>query len=740
MSDAAAPPMLAQSPAAKKSSGISALARALRDASKYWPILMAAFFCSAGVAALWGANIAALFPIIEVTLNGESLQNWNEKRLEKAKVTVEEGNARVAELKQQLDDGGLDEAARVAAQAEVDRLSLELQAERATALAAEKLKPWLNAWLPTDPFQTVLLVVCFVVFSTFLKHVFLLSSAMLVGWVAMNISRNIRLKIFDKALELDRSQFMARGSAGFMAQVTHTTDMLAQGITSVYGGAVTEPLKILACLGGAWLISWQLTLACLTLAPVVGFLMVWLNRQIRGVSKSVLNQAMGFHHVLFEALGNVLTVQAYTMENFEKERFRDCTKHMMKMGLRHTFFFTLANPITEILGIGMVATSIAVGAWLVINQETHIFGITMTERPMTVPGIMVFFGMLIGASDPVRKLSGIFTGLNLGTVAASALYDLLDTPSKLAEAEEPKQLPSPHREIRLQNVSFSYDGIDTVLHDVDLEIAFGERVAIVGPNGGGKSTLINLICRFYDPTKGAVTLDGVPLTELSLYDLRRRIAMVTQQTELFNESIEYNIRYGRWDATPEEIEEAARKAHWPAAANRPGPRFPAGRRDSGPRRGHQPDRCGERTADPRGPRPVCGKPHRDHDHPPGEHPGAGRLDRDGGARQACQAASGAAAGSVTLQWAARVRSGGSPTGRSLRALQALVHSDIRFASALHASLAPIRRWDCPLIAPSLVKKGGRPRRRFPWAGSGRGRSCWPRLRGWCGGRRRCRWR
>ena len=384
---------------------------------------------------------------------------------------------------------------------------------------------------------------------------------MLVGWVAMNISRNIRLKIFDKALELDRSQFMTRGSAGFMAQVTHTTDMLAGGITSVYGGAVTEPLKILACLGGAWLISWQLTLACLTLAPVVGFLMVWLNRQIRGVSKNVLNQALGFHHVLFEALGNVLTVQAYTMENFEKERFRDCTKHMMKMGLRHTFYFTLANPITEILGIGMVATSIAVGAWLVINQETQIFGITMTERPMTVPGIMVFFGMLIGASDPVRKLSGIFTGLNLGTVAATALYDLLDTPSKLTEASAPKQLPSPHREIRLENVSFSYDGIDTVLKNVDLKIAFGERVAIVGPNGGGKSTLINLICRFYDPTKGAVTLDGVPLTELSIYDLRRRIAMVTQQTELFNETIEYNIRYGRWDATPEEIEEAARKAH-----------------------------------------------------------------------------------------------------------------------------------------------------------------------------------
>jgi ATP-binding cassette subfamily B protein/subfamily B ATP-binding cassette protein MsbA len=234
---------------------------------------------------------------------------------------------------------------------------------------------------------------------------------------------------------------------------------------------------------------------------------------------------------------------------------------MMKTGMWHSFYFALANPITEILGIGMVATSIAVGAWLVINQETQIFGLTMTERPMTVPGIMVFFGMLIGASDPVRKLSGVFTGVNLGIVGAQQLYPLLDTPSKLSEPAEPKTVASPHREIRLENVSFSYDGIDTVLSGVNLTIPFGERVAIVGPNGGGKSTLVNLVCRFYDPTQGAVLLDGVPLTDMMLHDLRRRIAMVTQQTELFNESILYNIRYGRWDASEEEIIEAATKAH-----------------------------------------------------------------------------------------------------------------------------------------------------------------------------------
>jgi ATP-binding cassette subfamily B protein/subfamily B ATP-binding cassette protein MsbA len=535
--------------------------RALREAAKSWPLLAAALLCSAGVAALWGANIAALFPIIEVTLKGESLQSWNARRIEDARARIAAGDQERTALEATLAAGGLDAVAARKAQSRIDTLTLTGRGDEAIVASAVRLGPWLERCLPGDPFQTVLVVVAFVVVSTFVKHLLLLTGTLLVAWVAMNISRNIRLKVFDKALELDRAQFMRWGSAGFMAQVTSTSDMLASGITSVYGGAVTEPLKILACLGGAFCISWRLTLACLMLAPLVGFLMVWLNRRIRGISKNILARSRGFHHVLLEALNNVLTVQAYTMEDFERQRFRTCTSDMMKTGMWHTFYFALANPITEILGIGMVATSIAVGAWLVIHQETRIFGITMTDQPMTVPGIMIFFGFLIGASDPVRKLSGVITGLNVGIVGAQGLYPLLDTPSKLKEAARPVTLPSPHREIRLEKVSFSYDGIDTVLKDVDVSIAFGERVAIVGPNGGGKSTLVNLICRFYDPTKGRVLLDGTPLTDIALHDLRRRIALVTQQTELFNESILYNIRYGRWDATDEEIEEAARKAH-----------------------------------------------------------------------------------------------------------------------------------------------------------------------------------
>jgi ATP-binding cassette subfamily B protein/subfamily B ATP-binding cassette protein MsbA len=517
--------------------------------------------CSAAVAALWSANIAALHPIIEVTLKGESLQSWNQREVAAARERIEGADAERTAVHARLAGAAVDGAELATDRNRLALLEQKQAADGRVVAWGEWLGPWLDRLLPIDPFKTVLVVVAFVVVSTVLKHVLLLTGTMLVSWVAMDISRTIRSKVFDKALELDRAQFMRQGSAGFMAQVTHTADMLASGITTVYGGAITEPLKILGCLGGAFIVSWRLTLACLTLAPVVGFLMVWLNRRIRGVSKSILARSRGFHHVLLEALNNVLTVQAYTMEDFERQRFRTCTGDMMRTGMWHAFYHALANPITEILGIGMVATSIAVGAWLVINQETQIFGITMTDQPMTVSGIMVFFGLLIGASDPVRKLSAVITGFNMGIVGAQGLYPLLDTPSKLSEASAPRTLPSPHREIRLDGVSFSYDGIDTVLRDVNVSIAFGERVAIVGPNGGGKSTLVNLICRFYDPTQGRVLLDGVPLTDLALRDLRRRIALVTQQTELFNESILYNIRYGRWEASDEEIEAAARQAH-----------------------------------------------------------------------------------------------------------------------------------------------------------------------------------
>jgi len=287
----------------------------------------------------------------------------------------------------------------------------------------------------------------------------------------------------------------------------------------------------------------------------------WLNQRMKVVANRVLDRSLGFHHILLESLSGVLTVQSCTAEDRERERFDQSTDEMLRFGQEATFYTALAGPVTEAMGVGMTCVSILLGAYLVIYRETSVLGISLADEPLSISALMVFFGMLVGASDPVRKFSTVIAGINTGMVAADQLYPLLDRPSHIADPAEPREAPAPHRRLSLANVTFGYHPEQKVLDDVTLSIPFGQKVAIVGPNGGGKSTLINLLCRFYDPQQGTVALDDVPLCEMSLSGLRSRIALVMQHTELFNESVMYNIRYGRWEATDEEVMDAARRAH-----------------------------------------------------------------------------------------------------------------------------------------------------------------------------------
>ncbi len=179
---------------------------------------------------------------------------------------------------------------------------------------------------------------------------------------------------------------------------------------------------------------------------------------------------------------------------------------------------------------------------------------------MTASRLMIFFAMLIGASDPLRKMSGVMTSIYSGSMAAESLYKMLEKPVVLTEPETPIVVPSPHKKISIQNVSFAYTSGVPVLKRVNLEIPYGQTIAIVGANGSGKSTLIQLLCRFYDPVGGTIEMDGVDFKQMSISSLRKRIALVSQQTELFNRTVMENIQYGSPDSTREEAIEAAK---WP---------------------------------------------------------------------------------------------------------------------------------------------------------------------------------
>lgn len=525
--------------------------RALGEGTRHWPALVAAIACSFGVAVLWGANIAAMFPLLETTLSGHSLQETHAARVEGLREKVSAGETELAALQ------AADKPAEPVA---IEALEARLQLDRAALSSGEWVQAKLEAWLPAGPFSTVVLVVCVVFTGTVLRVLLMMANSMLVSHVTQSTIRDLRNRVFNKSLELDRPGFQCMGISGFQAQITHISDMLSMGITSFYGGAITEPLRILSCLTGAFIVSWRLTLASLILTPIAAYLVLTLNRRVRSLSSRVLDRSLGFHHVLLEVLGGHHTVQANTMEAFERDRFSEATGEMKSTAMLANFYNALSGPITEFFGVGMLCIGLLASSYLVLNKQTTLFGIPMCDEPLSIPAVTVFFGLLIGAADPLRKLSGVVTGLNNGMAAAGMLYPLLDWRSALYEIDEPLEMPKEIQRIELKGVTFSYDRKHDVLRGADVVINRRDRLAVVGPNGAGKSTMVNLVCRYYDPQEGDVLIDGKSVRSYRIHDLRSRFAVVSQQTELFNESILHNIRYGRWEATLEEVYEAARLA------------------------------------------------------------------------------------------------------------------------------------------------------------------------------------
>lgn len=531
--------------------------RALKQASRYWPSLVMATACSFAVAALWGANIGAFLPILKVTIQGKSLHQYIAEETLASEKKIQFVSDQIAQQQLVIEQTPGDTTA-------VDRLAelgFQRDAETAKLVGYQKAAPWLQRFVPDDPFETIALIVAVLILSTAIKHVFLIANEYMVGRVALNISRNLRMQIFDKAMRMDRASYATHGSGGFSAQITHTTEMLSGGLMNALGAAIREPLKVTTCLIGAGMICWRLLLMSVVIAPLVGWMLVAVTRRIKGISQRILTKAAGFHEVMHESLGNIQTVQAYRMEDRELERFGEATEQMKWFGLKFIFYSSLTKPIIEFLGLGMLGTTIIGGAYLVLKKETHLLGIQVCNTPLSVEGLLVFFGFLIGVSDPLRKLSAVYGSVYAGTIAADSLYGVLDHCDKIQDPKAPSVAPSPHRVLSLNQIEFGYQPEQRVLNRVSLDIPFGSTVAIVGHNGCGKSTLINLLCRFYDPHSGSLTLDGVDFRHQRVDDIRKRIALVNQHTELFNETVAYNIKYGKPQASREDVERFAKEAH-----------------------------------------------------------------------------------------------------------------------------------------------------------------------------------
>jgi ATP-binding cassette subfamily B protein/subfamily B ATP-binding cassette protein MsbA len=522
---------------------------AIRDSLHHAPALVLATLCSVGIAFLWGSNIGALYPVVEMTLNGESIQSWLEKGAQASDAEAKSLESQIAQPNPAI--------------SQKDRDLIERKAKQALSTRDYKLGlvAWADRFLPRNPFQTICWIMGLLMVSTLIKHALMLTNDLLIGHVSTSIVRDLRMRVFDSALAMDRKTYQAYGTSGLLAAITAAADGLTAGLIHLFGAAIREPLRIASCLIMASLINWRLLLLSLVLAPALVAIVVFFNRKIRRAAASILGRNAGFHEVLLEALGNIFTVQAFTMEPHERDRFRICTNEMKRVQLKMVFWTGIGKPFTEMIGVAMVAITVCAGAYLVVNKQTHLFFLKVCDSPMSVTDLLIFFGLLIGASDPLRKLSGVSVMIYQGMVSSELLYGILNAKPILPVPAEPKTLLGRHHQLSLKNVSFHYHPNQPVLSNVSLEIPFGKTVALLGSNGSGKSTLIQLLCRYYDPVAGSIQLDDVDLRDLALSDIRQRMTLVSQNTELFNRSVFENIKYGSPDATKDEVELAARLAH-----------------------------------------------------------------------------------------------------------------------------------------------------------------------------------
>jgi len=533
--------------------------RALRLALQYRFTVAAAVFSALVVAVLWGANIGAAYPFVEVVFQGRSLHEWVDGEIAQAESVLAEQQVQARRLAAEIERAPADQQAALGAQLTLAESRIE--AEQRARARYQWLRPYVRAWLPADPFQTLLLITLAILVGTLVKNVFVVLNSVLVERLAHLATFDLRKLFYRRTLRLDLATFNDEGASDLMSRFTHDLENVANGLGVFFGKLVREPLKMVACLVGAALICWRLLILSLVVAPVAGFLIHWLAKTLKRVNRKAMEEMALIYAKLEETFRGIKIVKAFTGERQARSGFHRGSKAYYRKAMKIARYDALSHPITEVMGVLTICLALLAGAWLVLKGETHLLGIRMSPRPLSLSSLLVFYGLLAGVADPMRKFSDVFNRLQRAVAAADRVYDRLDREPRVRDPQRPVEAPRHHCDLVLSGVSFGYQPGQAVLREVDLRIPFGQTVAIVGPNGCGKSTLANLIPRFFDPTAGRILLDGVPLGEMRLRDLRGQIGLVTQETLLFDDTVYNNIRYGRPDATRDEVLRAAEKAH-----------------------------------------------------------------------------------------------------------------------------------------------------------------------------------
>jgi subfamily B ATP-binding cassette protein MsbA len=366
--------------------------------------------------------------------------------------------------------------------------------------------------------------------------------------ISFNVTKNIQILMADKILKSDTSFLVSKHSGKFISNFTNDTQTLLNVINGIAITAIKEFFTLIALLGLMFYQNWKLSVLAIIMIPVAAFFSKKFGKKMGKVVNQSLQASEIFTKYLSEILKATSVIKIFQKESQESQNFKNIIEDRIEKMTKVERTRLGAAPIMETITGVAIAIVVLVGGYLSIRNEIE------------VGSFFSFLTALMLAYQPVRALSGVNIGVNEGLVAAKRIYELLDNKDDITHDPNKKDLIITNKEIKFNNVSFSYSDGTEAIKNITTTINGGSTVAIVGKSGSGKSSFINLIPRFYNINSGEITIDKQNINQVNLQSLRKEIALVSQEVILFDDTVEANIRYGRVDATEEEILMASKNA------------------------------------------------------------------------------------------------------------------------------------------------------------------------------------
>ena len=385
--------------------------------------------------------------------------------------------------------------------------------------------------------------------SNMLSNLFRYLGSMTVETMRTRTLQRMRNEMFERTMGMNVGYFSDQRKGDIMSKITSDVMVVQYCVTNTLQVAFREPFLIIGYFFMMIKISWELTLFSVLYLPVVGLLIGSIVKRLRHPAQQGQERMGEMVSVMEESLSGVKAVKSYNAFDYVKSKFSKINSEMSNLLLSMARKQQLASPMSEFLGITAISIVLIYGGSLVMDGT------------LTASWFVAYIAAFSQLTRPIRAFIDQFANINQGIAAGERIFSIMDARSAVEDKADAKPLNEFKDKIEFRNVSFSYDSSREVLHEISFEVKRGETVALVGPSGGGKSTLSELVPRFYDPTSGEILIDGISLKDYTQDSLREKMGIVSQDTILFNDTIRSNIAMGRSDATREQIISAAEVAN-----------------------------------------------------------------------------------------------------------------------------------------------------------------------------------